>query len=81
MKYLSLNEYMQKYNIGYDTALQILHSGKVNYIKTEGGHYKITDYNNDSISLKEYTKVVKENERLRTIIKSIYNISKEELNG
>lgn len=68
-------------NIGYAAALQILHSGEIKYIKTTGGQYKIPIYDNDSISKETYEKLLKENERLKTIIKSIYNIIKEETNG
>ena len=81
MKYISLYQYMKTYKVGYNVALQLLHSGKLEYIKTKAGWYKIAVYSNDDkfISLEQYEKIIKENEKLKTIIRNISNISKEVL--
>lgn len=79
--YISLNEFMKKYNVGHDVALKMLYSGNYKYIKTNGGRYKILVSDEPTfISIEEYNKVVRENEKLKTIIKNISNISKEALN-
>lgn len=80
MKYISLNQYMKKYNVGYNFAMQMLHSGKLEYMKTNKGYYKIAIYEDNLIPFEKYEKVAKENEKLKTIIKNISNISKEALN-
>ena len=35
-KWISLNEFMRRNNIGYDEALRLLNSGKIEYEKSEG---------------------------------------------
>ena len=37
----SLQEFMRRKKIGKEVAFQLLASGKYEYEKTEGGHYKI----------------------------------------
>ena len=39
-EWVSLSEYMRRNHIGYETALKLIHSGKVEYQKI-GGQYKI----------------------------------------
>ncbi len=38
---ISLQEFMRRKKIGKEVAFQLLASGKYEYEKTEGGHYKI----------------------------------------
>ena len=40
-EWISLQEFMRRKKIGKDVAYQLLASGKYEYEKTEGGHYKI----------------------------------------
>ena len=40
-KWISLNEFMRRNNIGYDVAMQMINSGKLEYQKSEGGRYRI----------------------------------------
>ena len=40
-KWISLNEFMRRNNIGYDEALILLASGKIEYQKNESGRYRI----------------------------------------
>lgn len=35
-KWISLNEFMRRNNMGYDKAIQMINSGKIEYQKTEG---------------------------------------------
>ena len=40
-EYISLNEYMKRHHLGYEVALQMIHNGDIEALKTEGGRYKI----------------------------------------
>ena len=40
-EWISLQEFMRRKKIGKEVAYQLLASGKYEYEKTEGGHYKI----------------------------------------
>ena len=40
-KWISLREFMRRNNIGYDVAMQMINSGKLEYQKSEGGRYRI----------------------------------------
>lgn len=40
-EWISLQEFMRRKKIGKEVAFQLLASGKYEYEKTEGGHYKI----------------------------------------
>ena len=40
-KWISLNEFMRRNNIGYDEAIRLLNSGKIEYEKSESGRYRI----------------------------------------
>lgn len=52
-EWISLNEFMKRRKIGYNVALQLLYNKEVEYIKTEGGQYKIK-VGGDSISKEMY---------------------------
>ena len=56
-EWISLNEFMKRYRVGYDVALQMIHDGKVDYQKTEGGRYKIK-VGGDTVSRELYEKVL-----------------------
>lgn len=40
-RWISLNEFMNTYHIGYAVALQMIENNEVECQKTRGGHYKI----------------------------------------
>ena len=40
-EWISLQEFMRRNKIGKEVAFQLLSSGKYEYEKTDGGHYKI----------------------------------------
>ena len=40
-KWISLNEFMRRNNMGYEEAIRLLNSGKIEYQKSEGGRYRI----------------------------------------
>ena len=40
-KWISLSEFMRRNNIGYDEAIRLINSGKLEYQRSEGGRYRI----------------------------------------
>lgn len=40
-EWISLNEYMRRYKVGYEVALQMIDNNEVECKKTSGGRYKI----------------------------------------
>lgn len=40
-KWISLNEFMRRNQMGYDEAIRLINSGKLEYQKSEGGRYRI----------------------------------------
>ena len=67
-EWVSLNEYMRRNHIGYETALKLMSSGKVEYQKI-GGQYKI--------KVATIEKLIRENEELKTYIKTIQNVANQ----
>ena len=74
-KWISLNEFMRRNNIGYEEAIRLLNSGKIEYQKSEGGRYRIKVGGN--IKDKEKEILIKENAELKAIINSLKAILKE----
>ena len=54
-EWISLQEFMKRKKIGKEVAYQLLASGKYEYEKTEGGHYKIK-VGGDTVSRELYEK-------------------------
>lgn len=77
--YLSASEYSKQTGMGVEEVKRLCRLGRIPCEFTEGGYYKIKIYKDNCISIEEYNKVIKENEKLKTIIKNIYAISKEGL--
>lgn len=63
--------------IGIEEIKRLCRIGKIPCERTQNGYYKIKVYKDNCVSREEYEKVIKENEKLKTIIRNIYNISKE----
>lgn len=40
-EYISLNEFMRRKKIGYETAMEMIENNEVEYRKSAGGRYKI----------------------------------------
>lgn len=78
-EWISLNEFMRRNKIGYDTALKIINSGKVEYQKL-GSQYKIKVSKDAKVN--EMTEnLIRENENLRTQFKIIQNLINNALKG
>ncbi len=78
-EWISLNEFMRRNKIGYDTALKIINSGKVEYQKL-GSQYKIKVSKDQKVN--EMTEnLIRENENLKTQFKIIQNLINNVLKG
>jgi predicted site-specific integrase-resolvase len=73
----SPQKFSKKIGFSYEQVINMCRSGKVESFRTPGGHYKIPDkeldkfLNPDFISRDEYMKVVRENEKLKTILNQL----------
>ncbi len=72
-EWISLNEFMRRNHIGYETALKLINSGKVQYQKI-GLQYKIKVSKNEQIN-QSIENLIRENEELKTYIKTLQNIA------
>lgn len=74
-EWISLNEYMKRNHIGYETALKLINGGKVEYQKL-GGQYKIKVSKDKEVNAM-IEKLIRENEELKTYIKTIQNVANQ----
>lgn len=74
-EWISLNEFMRRNHIGYETALKLINSNKVEYQKLNG-QYKIK-ISKDEKTNETLEKLIRENEELKTYIRTIQNISNQ----
>lgn len=69
-EWISLNEFMRRYKVGYEVALQMIHEGKVDYQKTEGGRYKIR-VGGDTVSRELYERTLERAVKAETMLDNI----------
>lgn len=74
-EWISLNEFMRRNHVGYETALKLINSGKVEYQKLNG-QYKIKISKNENTN-ETMEKLIRENEELKTFIRTLQNISNQ----
>ena len=74
-EWISLNEFMRRNHIGYETALKLINSNKVEYQKLNR-QYKIKISKNENTN-ETLEKLIRENEELKTYIRTIQNISNQ----
>lgn len=74
-EWISLNEFMRRNHVGYETALKLINSGKVEYQKLNG-QYKIKISKNENTN-EIMEKLIRENEELKTFIRTLQNISNQ----
>lgn len=75
-EWISLNEFMRRNKMGYDAAIRLIKSGKVEYQKSESGQYKIKVTKNAKID--EFVEnLIRENEELKTYIKTIQSMANQ----
>ena len=71
-EWISLNEFMRKNHIGYETALKLINSGKVEYQKL-GKKYKIKVSKNAQID-ETTERLIRRNEELEATLRSTMKI-------
>lgn len=69
-EWISLNEFMRRNHLGYETAIRLINSGKLEYEKTGKNQYKIKVSKNANID-ETMEKLIRENEELKTYIKTL----------
>ena len=74
-EWVSLNEYMRRNHIGYETALKLMSSEKVEYQKI-GVQYKIKISKDKEVNT-TIEKLIRENEELKTYIRTIQNLANQ----
>lgn len=74
-EWISLNEFMRRNHIGYEVAIKLINSDKVEYQKING-QYKIKVSKNEQIA-KDMENLIRENEELKITIKTMKNILKQ----
>ncbi len=74
-EWISLNEFMRRNKMGYETALQLINSGKVEYEKL-GSQYKIKVSKDEQIN-ETLEKLIRENEELKTYIKTMQTVANQ----
>ena len=74
-EWISLNEFKRRNHIGYETALKLINSGKVEYQKLDG-QYKIKVSKNVNID-ETMEKLIRENEELKAYVRTIQSISNQ----
>ena len=72
-EWISLNEFMKRNHIGYETAIRLVNSGKLEYEKTGKNQYKIKVSKNANID-ETMEKLIRENEELKTQVKMLKNM-------
>ena len=71
-EWISLNEFMRRNKMGYDTALKMLNEEKVEFQKI-GKQYKIKVSRNEQIN-KENEALIRENEQLKAYLRTFKNM-------
>lgn len=74
-EWISLNEFMRRNHIGYTTALKLINSEKVEYQKL-GEQYKIKVSKDEKVN-EQMEKLIRENEELKTYIRTIQNMTNQ----
>lgn len=75
-EWISLNEFMRRNRIGYETALRLINSGKIDYEKTGKNQYKIKVSRNEKMN-ETMEKLIRENEELKTYIRTIQKMTNQ----
>lgn len=75
-EWISLNEFMRRNKMGYDAAIRLIKSGKLEYEKSDYGQYKIKVSKSEKVD-KYMEQILRENEELKTIIRTMQSISNQ----
>ncbi len=74
-EWISLNEFMRRNQIGYETAKKLIHCGKIEYEKL-GSQYKIKVSKDEKLN-ETVEKLIRENEELKTYIKTMQSLANQ----
>ncbi len=77
-EWISLNEYMTRFHIGYKEVKRMIDNNELEYKQTEGGHYKIKVGGN-SVSREIYEKEKEKRVRAETKLQLLKKILGEEV--
>lgn len=74
-EWISLNEFMRRNKMGYESAMKLINSGKIEHQKLNG-QYKIKVTKNAKID--EFVEnLIRENEELRTYIRTMQTVANQ----
>lgn len=73
--YISAEAYSEQTGLGVEEVKRLCRIGRIPCERTKKGYYKIKLYKNDCVSKEEYNRVIKENNELKQLLKTIRNIS------
>ena len=71
-EWISLNQFMRRNKLGYNTVIQMMNSGKLEYQKI-GKQYKIKVAKDEKVN-EEMRRLIEENAELKSYIKSIQSV-------
>ena len=73
MEWISLNEYARRFKMRTETVKQMIHSGELKAVLTDGGHYKIR-INGDTVSREDYEREKEKRIQAETKLENILKI-------
>ena len=68
-QWISLNEYMRRYTMGYAAVMELIHDGKIEAQKI-GNRYKIR-VGGDTVSREQYEKVLERANKAEAIVETL----------
>ncbi len=74
-EWISLNEFMRRNKMGYNTVIQMMNTGKIQYQKI-GKQYKIKVSKDEKVN-EELKKLIEENAELKAYIRMIQNTANQ----
>ena len=78
-EWISLNEFMRRNKMGYETVIKLMNSGKLEYQKI-GKQYKIK-VSKDEVLNKQMENLIRRNEELETTLKATVGMIQNVLNN
>ena len=72
-EWISLNEYMRRYHMGYEVITQMINNKEIESKKTPGGHYKIKIGGN-TVSIETFEQEKERRIKAETTLKLLQNI-------
>ena len=72
-EWISQREYCKRYKVNPDTVKKMIYDGKLESIKTDGGHLKIR-VGGDTVSREQYERIYGEYIKLKTILENVQSL-------